>query len=297
MSRAAARRGLSALLTLAVAAAAMLIALDRPAPTHPPAFALAAGGALTLANDRAGTAILQAGALRPGATAEGTVTLTPSAAATLRLAAQLGPEHPGTGGGRLSGRLTLTVDDVTDPARPARAYEGALAALAPARLRARRRRARRYRFRVGFPAGTGDDALQGAALTAAFTWTAVAGSAPAPSPAPARGAGSRPGPARRARRAPAAPAAAGRAARVTGLPAARRCLDRRRYALRVVPRAGVRVRSVAVRVGAGRARAVRRTRAVLVLRRAAGRVRVRVVVRTTAGTVTVQRTYRVCATG
>ena len=295
MSRAAARRGLSALLTLAVAAAAVLIALDRPAPSHPPAFALAAGGALTLTNDRAGTAILQAGALRPGATAEGTVTLTASSAATLRLAGQLGQEQPGTGGGRLSDRLTLTVDDVTDPAHPARAYAGPLAALPELGFALDAGRARRYRFRVAFPAGSGDDALQGAALTAAFTWTAVAASAPAPPadpPAPPAGPpAATPDPPAE----PAPPAgAAGRAARVTGLPAARRCLARRRYALKVVPRAGVRVKSVAVRVGAERAKAVRRRRTALVLGRAAGRVRVRVVVRTTAGTVTVQRTYRVC---
>ena len=87
MSRSLAQKGLSALLTLACAAAAFLVALDAPAPSRGPVFALTgAGGALTLQNDRAGVAIFQAANLRPGGVAEGVVTLSATGAGTSRCA-------------------------------------------------------------------------------------------------------------------------------------------------------------------------------------------------------------------
>ena len=181
MSRSLARRGLSALLTLACAAAAFLVALDAPAPTRAPAFALTgAGGALTLANDRHGAAILQAGDLRPGDVAEGVVTLSADRDVALSLRSQPGVELAGAGGGLLSDRIALAIDDVTVPAAPAPVYSGPLAELRELALAGLAGgEPRRYRFRAMFPAGAGDNAYQGASLTTAFEWTAVA-----PTPAP-----------------------------------------------------------------------------------------------------------------
>ena len=81
MSRAAARRGLSALLTLACAAAALLVALDAPGAVARARVRAAARRrrARRWQNDRHGAAILQAGGLRPGDAAEGTVTLSAAA--------------------------------------------------------------------------------------------------------------------------------------------------------------------------------------------------------------------------
>ena len=255
MSRSLARRGLSALLTLACAAAAFLVALDAPAPTRAPAFALTgAGGALTLANDRQGAAILQAGDLRPGDVAEGVVTLSADRDVALSLRSQPGVELAGAGGGMLSDRIALAIDDVTDPGAPAAVYSGPLAQLPELALAGLAGgEQRRYRFRAMFPAGAGDNAYQGASLTTAFEWTAVAPTPAPPDPDPpaqdppasAPPVGGAP-----ARPTPAAPAAA----RLGGLPAARGCVKRRRYRVTAKPAAGVRVKSITVFLDNRRAR-------------------------------------------
>ena len=111
-----------------------------------------------------------------------------------------------------------------------------------------------------------------------------------------------PGPGRRARPptpaaprpSPAAPAAA---ARVTGLPAARGCVKRRRYTRhrQAARRRRASSRSPCSSTAAGAARGPAPRKATLDLKAAKrASVRVRVVVATTAGTVTVARTYRLC---
>ncbi len=297
MSRTLAHRGLSALLALACVAAALLVLHEEPAPSRAPAFALAADGALTLQSDRHGVAILQAAGMRPGDVTQGTVTLSVSAAAVLTLRAEAGAEQPGAGGGRLSERLVLAIDDVTDPAQPAAVFSGTLAqAVAVGLGRLPAGADRRYRFRVTFPPGTGDNALQGAALTARFAWTAVAAAtkvSPTPAPTVTPAPPTLP-PATGTPDGTPPPATAPAAARVSGLPAGR-CVKRRRYKLSAKPLAGVRVKSVAVYVG-GRARGSRKPRkAALNLKRVKGaKVAVRIVVKTTAGKVTVARKYRLC---
>jgi hypothetical protein len=299
VSRTLARRGLSALLTLACAAAAFLVALDQPAPSRAPAFALAgADGALTLRNDREGAALLQAAGLRPGATVEGSVTLGAGdeRAVALRLRAEASVAQAGTGGGLMWERLVLAIDDVTRPAQPVALYAGRLADLGTLPLGALPGGGeRRFRFRASLPAGAGDNAFQGAALTTAFVWTAVTAEAPAtsaPAPAPA----TPPAAAQPAAPTPATPAppAAAAAARLTGMPSGR-CVKRRRYRLAARPLPGVRVKSIAVYVN-GRKRGTRKPRkAALNLKRARrAKVAVRVVVATSAGAVTISRSYRLC---
>jgi len=297
VSRSTARKGLSALLTLACAAAAILVALAAPAPSHGPAFALTgADGALALHNDRQGAAILQAAGLRPGDVAEGTVTLSATGAGdvALTLGRRPGAEQPGTGGGLLSNRLTLAIDDVTDPSAPVRVYSGPLAGAGELPLRALSSGVpRRYRFRAAFPAGADDNLLQGASLSAAFEWTGVA-AATAPAPAPDPGGGGAPA----APAPPAAPAspAAPAAARLAGLPAARGCVKRRRYTVTAKPRPGVKVKSITVFVDGKRARRAGRGRKGALNLKAVkrARARVRIVVATSAGTVTVTAAYRLC---
>jgi len=299
MTRTTARRGLAALLTLACLAGALLVAGARPAPTRAPAFTLAAGGALTLQSDRHGVAILQAGGMRPGDGAEGTATLTASADAVLTLATETGAEQPGTGGALLSERLELALDDVTDPAHPVALYHGPLAQAKRVSLGLLAAGAdRRFRFRVAFPRGAGDNALQGAALTARFVWTAVAAApkaTPTPTPVPPTPAPPDP-PAVPAVPAPPAAPATPAVARVTGLPAARGCVKRRRYTVAAKPRAGVRVTGLQLYVDNRKAPAARKARRAKLDLKATrrSRVTVRVVVRTSAGAVTVSRAYRLC---
>ena len=299
MSRATARRGLTTLLTLACAAGAILVALAAPAPVHGPAFALTgADGALTLHNDRRGAAILQAAGLRPGDVAEGTLTLSATGAGdvALTLRRRPGAEQPGTGGGLLSSRLTLAIDDVTDASAPVSVYSGPLAGAGELPLRALSPGVpRRYRFRAAFPAGTGDNLLQGASLSAGFEWIGVA-AATAPPPAPDTGGGGPP--AASAPAAPAAPAspAAPAPARLAGLPAARDCVKRRRYTVTAKPRPGVKVKSITVFVDGKRARRAGRGRKGALNLKAVKRARasVRIVVATSAGSVTVTAAYRLC---
>jgi hypothetical protein len=303
VSRSASRRGLSALLVLAFAAAALLLLQEQPAPSRAPAFSLAADGALTLQSDRHGVAILQAGGMRPGDVAEGAVTLSVSADAALSLRAEAGAEQAGTGGALLSERLALEIDDVSDPDQPARVYEGGLAGATAALAPLEAGTERRYRFRVTLPRGAGDNALQGAGLTTAFVWTAVASAAKEPTPTPT--ATPTPAPTTTPETPstpptppspPTGPATTADAARVTGLPATGGCVKRRRYSIGAKPRAGVRVTGLQVFVDNRKARAGRKARKVkLDLKKGKKpRVSVRVVVKTTAGNVTVARTYRLC---
>ncbi len=288
MSRSLARKGLSTLLALAVAAVAILVALDAPAPRRAPAFALtAAGGALALESDRAGAAILQAGNLRPGDEIAGEVTLSAARDVTLALRGT-------TTASALAGRLTLAIDDVSDPAAPVAVHRGMLAGLSQLRLAPLAGGVRRtYRFTTSFPPGANDNALQGATLTARFDWIAVgadgAPAAPPTTPAGPPPPASAPG--------PAAPVASPAAARLVGLPSARRCVKRKRYRLKAKPAPGVRVTSVSAYVDKHRQRGRRRGRKAILDLRTARRARtsVRVVVGTSAGRVTITAKYRLCA--
>ena len=302
MSRTTARRGLSALLTLAFAAAALLVALGAPAPSHGPAFALTgAGGALTLENDRHGAAILQAGGLRPGDVAEGTVAVWANSTAdvALTLRHEPGAEQPGTGGGRLSDRLVLAIDDVTVPSAPVSVYSGPLAglgelSLAPSRTASCGATASAPRSRRA-PATTRSRARRSLPGSRGRAWPP-----PRPPPPPRRRA-RHPLPARAARRrhpgrARARPERARRRAahRPAGGPRLRQAAPLRGHRQAAPRREG----QVGHRVRRRQARARRQaqpaqgTLDLKAVKRA--KVRVRVVVATSAGTVTVTAAYRLC---
>jgi hypothetical protein len=319
---------LSGLLTLVLAAGAFTLALDRPAPRRAPAFTLAAAdGALQLANDRAGAAILGARDLRPGDRAEGSVRLSVAAGFDVSLHLRLDgvTERPGAGGGRLATRLALQITDVTSPSRPVTVYDGPPAGLSSVSLGTLQGGIeRRYRFAVAFPSGPDDDAYQGAALSAGFLWTATETVAAAPTPTPAPSQPSPAAPPAAPQPTPAvpdpapavpdpappetspapvaeppaatlSPSTTAAAARIVGLPAARSCVVRRRYVVSARAAAGVTLKSVRVYVDNRRARGGRRSKATLnLLKTRRSRVAVRVVVATSAGTVRAARSYRLC---
>ena len=323
MSRATARRGLSALLALACAAAALLTLHEQPAPSRAPAFALAADGALTLQSDRHGVAILQAAGMRPGDVAEGVADAVGERRGRAH-AARGGRRRAAGHGRRAAVRAARARDRRRDrPAQPVAVFSGTFAeasavALGPLPAGAERR----YRFRVTFPAGAGDNALQGAALTARFVWTAVAAApqvrrrpprrrhqpprprppprrphptptptaTPTPTPTPGAAARHRLTPRPDLTRSPPRPAspasppraAASSAAATRSRQAARRRARHRRPGLRRQPQGPRRPQAAQ-----GEAQHLKHAEAPV-------RVSVRVVVKTTAGTVTVTRAYRVC---
>jgi len=137
-----------------------------------------AGGSLSLSNSKEGQAIFTAGALRSGQETSGTVQIAntgslPGALAVARTADRA--EVPGPGGALLSSRLQLEVIDVTQLSAPVPLWTGRLAdmpVLGVGALPAGRQRA--FRFVATLPAGTGDNAFQGARLSVGFSWTAVA---------------------------------------------------------------------------------------------------------------------------
>ncbi|MBS1880817.1 MAG: hypothetical protein JST31_15000, partial [Actinobacteria bacterium] len=95
-------------------------------------------------------------------------------------------DSPGLGGGLLSAALELTVTDVTAPAAPLAVYSGPLASM-PAQPAGRVEpgAARTYEFVATLPAGGGQNAVQGASVSVAYSWTATeAATPPAPEPEP-----------------------------------------------------------------------------------------------------------------
>ena len=114
----------------------------------------------------------------------GTITLTASdrAPIAMTLSGSAVRDSPGRHGGKLSRRLVLTVDDVTNAGATRRIYRGKLSGLGEQRLRRMAARSHRVlRFSVRFPNGgtppsptIGDNAYQGSAAEVDFRWTSRA---------------------------------------------------------------------------------------------------------------------------
>jgi hypothetical protein len=121
-------------------------------------------GNLSHVNDWNGQVMLVASGLEPGDTSSGTLTLagtgTGAGSYTLRASSLVNvPVSPA-----LSGRLHLTIDDVTGT--PTTLWEGTVAAFASADLGDIAPGASRsYLITVDYPGGTNDSALQGARMT------------------------------------------------------------------------------------------------------------------------------------
>jgi hypothetical protein len=137
-------------------------------------------------NSHAGEPVLRANGMRPGDSAAGLVELanTGNTPVQVALVPDALTETPGSGGGVLSERLVLSVDDVTDGG-DRRLYSGPLRALKTAAVgRLEPRASRRYRLTATFPDGgrppdgrSGDNAYQGSSLSMSFRWSGGIGAA------------------------------------------------------------------------------------------------------------------------
>jgi hypothetical protein len=168
------------------------------------AQAVAASGDFQISNSDAGQPIFAATGIGPGDSARGTVEIaaTGSVPVELTLSRHDLLDAPGHGGGLLSAALTLTVTDVTAPAAPRPVYAGPLDSMpAQAAGRLEPGGSRTYAFVAALPAGgAGGDqnAVQGASVSVAYSWTATEAAAAddsGPEPGPPRAAPSGPPPA------------------------------------------------------------------------------------------------------
>jgi hypothetical protein len=151
----------------------------------------AASGAVSIANSRAGQALFNAVAMRPGEGVSGTVTIGNDGDRPGRFAVQGSgvSDVPGPNGGRLSERVELVVFDVTDVRNPTTIYSGDpagfaqidLGVLAPGNERD-------YLFAATLPdtgVGGDDNLFQGATVSLGFDWSATTiPSTASPTPTP-----------------------------------------------------------------------------------------------------------------
>ena len=173
-----ARRTLPIAITLAlVAMAAVALGQIGGAP-RARAAAIAGSGSFEVSNSHDGAPIFSATGIAPGGSADGTVTIEDTGSAAIALELRRGElvDTPGLGGGVLSGRLQLSVVDVTDPGAPRTVYSGPLDSMpdTPAGELAGGE-ARTFQFTATLPEGgpaSFQNAVQGAATTVAYSWVA-----------------------------------------------------------------------------------------------------------------------------
>jgi hypothetical protein len=194
------RRARPHLLVLAVCVAAIAgcagTGAGTGAPDAPVAEISQAQGEFEVTNSKSGQAIFQAQGLAPGKSVSGTVQLTNSGslAGELALAQADVEDQPGAGGGLLSGKLLLSVRDVTNPNAAVTVFEGPLGAFTDRALGGiGPGEARTYSFTAHLPDGgqpsgptSGDNAYLGAAVSVRYVWRATApdGTSPASPGAP-----------------------------------------------------------------------------------------------------------------
>jgi hypothetical protein len=145
--------------------------------------ATATAGSFDFANSRDGAPVFEASDIGPGDAASGTVEIANEGGepGELTLKQHDVVDTPGAGGGLLSGRMSMRIRDLSDPAQPRSVYDGALAPmpalqlgpLGPGQSRA-------YEFVAtlpdrGTPTGevAGDNAVQAAAVSVGYSWTAA----------------------------------------------------------------------------------------------------------------------------
>jgi hypothetical protein len=173
------RRGLA----VALVAAVVLVLLGTVAyaavkPSNDDAFRqLMRGGRLRVKNSLGGDALVGMQGMMPGDTTAGTVKIGNAGKVRARFFLGLSKlvESPGSGGGRLSYRLVLTVKRLSTKHRPILVYTGPLRQMPMLKLGAfRPKESRTYRFVVSFPEGGPvlDDPYEQASTSLEFDWYA-----------------------------------------------------------------------------------------------------------------------------
>lgn len=169
--------GVAARATLALGAAvSVALALHTP-PSRPEARLNLVDGSLSIANSKAGSAVLSASNMKPGARASGTVTITNtgSAQGDFSLSTESLAESPGRGGGLLSAGLRLSISDITSPSAAIGVYAGSLGSMPGLSLGTfRPGESRTYLFSTNLPLDA-SNTIQGASVTVAYRWDASTG--------------------------------------------------------------------------------------------------------------------------
>jgi hypothetical protein len=222
---------------LAVAAPGGLIGGDRE---NASARIQSASGAVHIANSRAGQAVFNAAAMRPGEGVSGAVTIGNDGDHPGRFAVRpLGLQDVSPNGGKLSERVELVLFDVTNVQSPKTIYAGVpadfgledLGVIAAGKERV-------YLFAATLPDGGDDNQYQGASLSLGFEWSAVNTEddpAPATTPAPTP-------------TTPTTPTVPVALADALGMPASTSCVKSGKLTLRLKAPAGAKVVSATVKV-------------------------------------------------
>jgi len=134
-------------------------------------------GRVHISNSRGNKALVGMQGMLPGAQTSGTVKIGNASKVRARFYLGLSKlvEASGTGGGRLSYRLVLTVKRLATNRRPQLVYSGPLRQMPLVKLGVfRARETRTYRFAVLFPEGgpSMDHRFQAASTSLQFTWYA-----------------------------------------------------------------------------------------------------------------------------
>lgn len=170
----------SRVLVLVATALAAVVSLSIGGERRGPILRSTAGGALQLESSRDGAAVLTASALRPGDSAEGTLTLENLASGPQRLTLTTSDlrDTPGPGGGLLSAWVDLRVERGSDVV-----FDDKLADLASLDLgELAAGSTTPFRFVVTLPehGPAVDDAYAGGSLEVAWSWRGDADAGPGP---------------------------------------------------------------------------------------------------------------------
>jgi hypothetical protein len=293
-------RTLATLVTsLAMALAAIGLAVAAPGRGHDPARASlqAASGSVSISNSLAGAAVLTADDMRPGGSADGTVTIGNDGDVAGRFGLDVVDvvDTPGPGGGALSGRVVLTVDDLTAALR---LYSGPLAGFPESDVGTLEPGdEHEFRLTLAWPTGSGDDNLfQGSALSLGLSWHAgVAGGAlPTPTPPKPK---PKPKPTPKGPTTPTTAAQPVSVADQVGLPRATTCIKRGKLKFKLKAPAGGRIVSATVSVnGKTKARLKgAKVRKAISLKKLKKTTKVKVTLKLSGGRkLTAGRAYRAC---
>jgi hypothetical protein len=173
------RRWVPIAVFVALAAMAAVALAQVTDATRAKAAAIASSGSFEISNSDEGQPIFSATGIAPGGSAQGTVTIEDTGSDPVALHLRRGEleDEPGIGGALLSGRLQLTVLDITTPAAPRTVYSGPLDSMPEqAAGTIEGGEARTFEFTATLPEGgapTFQNAVQGASTTVAYSWIAT----------------------------------------------------------------------------------------------------------------------------